>query len=379
MSALKGLKVLDFSTLLPGPFATMYLADWGAEVLRVEAPDREDLARTMPPFANGMSTTHAFLGRNKACISLDLRDPVAQARIKELVQDYDIVVEQFRPGVMAKFGLDYKSLQAVNPRLIYCSLTGYGQTGPYRDRAGHDINYAALTGIAAMTGSRTDGPILHGTPVCDLAGSFHAVIGILMAVLHRQRTGDGQYLDVSIADSSLMLSALWAPMALAAGLKPGWESTVLNGGSFYGYYRTRDGEYLSVGGLEPKFVKGFFEAIGALDLLPLAARLGQDPAAGARLRSGIQERLSTRTRAEWLAILTPLDVCAEPVLRFDDAMRHPQTRERGMVVEVPVADGQTQEQLGSPLHFSTLRPEFRHAGLGKGHDNVRFGLPKADV
>ena len=254
MQPLKDLKILDFSTLLPGPMATLYFADWGAEVLRIEAPDRDDLSRTMPPFADGTSTTHAFLNRSKKSVSLDLKDSRARAQVGALVNEYDIVVEQFRPGVMAKLGLDYHSLSKINPNIIYCSLTGYGQSGPHRDRAGHDINYAALTGMASMTGSKISGPVLHGNPVCDLAGSYHAVIAILMAVYHRQRTGEGQAIDISLPESSLLLSRLGLQMSLVSSQTPSWESTALNGASFYGYYRTQDGRYLSVGSLEPKFL-----------------------------------------------------------------------------------------------------------------------------
>ena len=150
MQPFRELKVLDFTTLLPGPCATMYLADWGADVLRIEAPDREDLSRSTPPFADGQSTTHAFLNRSKKSRVLDLKDPAHQHEVLGLLRDYDIVIEQFRPGVMAKFGLDYETLAKSFPRLIYCSLTGYGQTGPLKDKAGHDINYAAMSGLDVM-------------------------------------------------------------------------------------------------------------------------------------------------------------------------------------------------------------------------------------
>ncbi|MBM4253449.1 MAG: CoA transferase [Deltaproteobacteria bacterium] len=360
MQPLANVRILDFTTLLPGPFATMYFADWGAEVLRVEAPDREDLSRMTPPFANGTSTTHAFLNRSKKSLSVDLKDPAAIETVRELVRTFDVVIEQFRPGVMAKFGLDYASLVKVNPRLIYCSLTGYGQTGSYRDRAGHDINYAALSGLAAMTGTKANGPALHGTPVCDLAGSFHAMFGIMTALYHRERTGEGQYIDVSITDASLMLSGLWLQMGLAAGKSPGWESTALNGGSFYGYYRTKDNRHLSVGGLEPKFVMRFLELIGVKDL-PLTK-----PDAVREVKAAIQERIETRTLAAWQEIFSKADACVEPVLTIDEMIGSSLLSERSMVVSVPCGEGQSQKQLASPLKYSTFRPIYRHIGVKLG-------------
>lgn len=363
MQPFKNLKVLDFTSLLPGPFATMYLADWGADVLRVEAPDREDMSRMMPPFVRGVSTTHAFLNRSKKSISLDLKDEAARQRIYQLIEEYDVVVEQFRPGVMARLGLDYKTLAAINPRLIYCSLTGYGQTGPYADRAGHDINYAALSGLSAMTGTRATGPAIHGNPVCDLSGSFHTLFGLLTALYHRERTGEGQSVDVSITDSSLMLTGMWMSMGLGAQQYPGWEATPLNGGSFYGYYKTSDGKYLSVGGLEPKFLRGFLEAINALNLLQ------GELAKPHTMRVEIQARLQEKTLEEWVKIFAALDVCVEPVLSLDQIIRHPQFTARQMFVDVPADHGNTQKQLASPLKFSSFQPIYRFIGAAKGADN----------
>lgn len=360
MLPLQGLKVLDFTTLLPGPFASMYLADWGAEVLRIEAPDREDLSRLTPPFVAGTSTTHAFLGRNKSSLVLDLKTPTDLTKVHQLLGEYDVLLEGFRPGVMGRYGLDYASLKKQQPKLIYVSITGYGQVGPYRDRAGHDINYAALSGLAAMTGSKTSGPALHGTPVCDLAGSMHALIGLLMAVIHRQKTGEGQYLDCSITDSSLMLSGLWAQMSLAAATHPTYESTLLNGGSYYGYYRTKDDRFISVGGLEPKFIAAFLARIDRPQL-PVA-----DPRRQAEVKAAIASRIAEKTLGEWQEIFGDDDLCVEPVLTMEEVVQHPSMRERGMVVQVPAVDGKSQPQLASPLRFSTLRPHYRHIGLPKG-------------
>ena len=196
-TALKGLKVLDFSTLLPGPFATLYLADLGAEVIHIESPTRPDLVRLFPPYANGQATSHSYLNRNKQSVTLDLKDPASIEQVKQKISEFDIVVEQFRPGVMQRLGLDYQTLAEINPRLIYCSITGYGQTGSYKDKAGHDINYIALSGIAGHCGRQDSGPPPMGIQIADVAGgSLHAVIGILAAVVERQNSGLGQYIDI---------------------------------------------------------------------------------------------------------------------------------------------------------------------------------------
>ena len=219
-AALKGLKVLDFSTLLPGPFATLYLADLGAEVIHVESPSRPDLIRIFPPYANGQATSHSYLNRNKKSIALDLKDPQNIELIKSKIADFDIVVEQFRPEVMKRLGLDYPTLAKINPRLIYCSITGYGQTGLYKDKAGHDINYLALSGIVGHSGRQDSGPPPMGIQIADIAGgSLHAVIAILSAVIERQRSGQGQYIDISMTDCVATLNSMAAAAVLAGETK----------------------------------------------------------------------------------------------------------------------------------------------------------------
>lgn len=259
--ALKGLKILDFSTLLPGPFATLYLADMGAEVVHIESPARPDLVRLMPPFAHGQATTHNYLNRNKHSVALDLKNPEHIKQIKSRIADYDIVVEQFRPGVMQRLGLDYPTLSALNPRLIYCSITGYGQTGPYIDRAGHDINYLALSGIAGHSGRRS-GPPAMGIQIADVAGgSMHALVAILAAVIERQSSGQGQYIDISMTDCAATLNNMAASASLAGNQHQQIESGYLNGGTFYDYYQTQDDRYLSIGSLEPQFMQGLAQLL----------------------------------------------------------------------------------------------------------------------
>lgn len=362
---LSSLKILDFSTLLPGPFATMLLADLGADIVRVEAPARSDLIREQPPSINGTSAAHATLNRSKRSIVLDLKQPAAAEVVRRLVQTYDIVVEQFRPGTMEQLDVGYKQLRTVNPRLIYCAISGYGQDGPYRDRAGHDINYLALSGVAGHSGRRESGPPPLGVQLADVGGgSYGALLGILAAVIHRRQTGEGQFVDVSMFDGLLAWNVLAASAVLAEGddLQP--EEGLLNGGSYYDYYQTADGRYLAVGSLEPKFWRGFCRAIGRPDLEEsgLALPLGEQT----RLKAEIQREIEKRPLKEWVALFAEVDVCVEPVLTVAEALADPQAEARSMVVSVPGPDDGTVRQVAHPLKFSASRPVYRHIGVEPG-------------
>ena len=371
LGPLASLKVLDFSTLLPGPFASLLLADMGAEVLRIESPTRMDLLRVLPPHDQGVSASHAYLNRNKRSLALDLKQPEALEVIKQLLQDYDIVLEQFRPGVMERLGLGYEALKAINPKLIYVSITGYGQTGPYKDRAGHDINYLALAGLASYTGHADSGPLPLGMQVADIAGgSLHGVIGLLAAVIARQQTGQGQHLDVSMTDCVFSLNAMAGAGYLACGEEPGREEQMLNGGSFYDYYRSRDGRWFSVGSLEPAFMKQLCAALGLEELETLG--LSPEPALQQALKNALRIEFETHDFAELCALFATLDACVEPVLSLSEAVRHPQLKARALVTEVPRGDGTTQAQMACPLKFSDGLPEPRHIGaaIGQHTDQV---------
>ena len=365
LGPLASLKILDFSTLLPGPFASLLLADMGAEVLRIESPTRMDLLRVLPPHDQGVSASHAYLNRNKRSLALDLKQPEALEVIKQLLQDHDIVLEQFRPGVMERLGLGYEALKTINPRLIYVSITGYGKTGPYKDRAGHDINYLALAGLASHTGRADSGPLPLGMQVADVAGgSLHGVIGLLAAVIARQQTGQGQHIDVSMTDCVFSLNAMAGAGYLACGEEPGRENQMLNGGSFYDYYRTRDGRWLSVGSLEPPFMKQLCTALGVEDLAALG--LSPKPAQQKALKDALKIEFEKHDYAELCALFAELDACVEPVLSLGEAVRHPQLQARQLVAQVPRADGTTQAQMACPLKFSEGLPEPRHIGAALG-------------
>ncbi|MFO7529683.1 MAG: CaiB/BaiF CoA-transferase family protein [Marinobacter sp.] len=349
---LNSLKVLDFSTLLPGPYATMLLTDMGAEVLRIEAPDRVDLTKVMSPFDGKFSTAFSYLTRGKDTLQLNLKKEGAADKVKELVRDYDIVVEQFRPGVMDRLGIGYETLREINPGLIYCAITGYGQTGPYRDRAGHDINYLSIAGVSSHCGRADSGPPPMGIQIADVAGgSHHAVMGILAAVIERQQTGKGQFVDISMTDAAFALNAMSGAACLAGGVEQKPERGLLNGGSFYDYYQTSDDRWLSVGSLEPQFSARLCDTLGLSEMKSLA--LSQKPDDQKQLKAAIKDKVAEKTLVQWQEIFAGQDACVEPVLTVSEAAEHPQLKARGMVIEVDRGDGEMQRQIGCPIRLSS--------------------------
>ena len=365
--ALSGLKVLDFSTLLPGPFASLYLADMGAEVIHIESASRPDLIRLFPPYANGQATSHSYLNRNKQSITLDLKSPESIHLIHEKITDFDIILEQFRPGVMQRLGLDYASLAKINPRLIYCSITGYGQTGDYQQRAGHDINYLALSGIAGHSGRQAGGPPPLGIQVADVAGgSLHALVAILSAVIERQRSGLGQYIDISMTDCAATLNNMAASAVLAAQVPQYAEQSYLNGGTYYDYYETADGRYLSVGSLEPQFMQGLAQILNLPILLEKGASL--DPQERLQVKHAIQDKIKTQSFATWQQVFAQYDVCVEPVFTLDEALHSPLAQQRGWTVEVPIQQNaeKTETQLACPIKFSRSQMRYDYIGQALG-------------
>ncbi|QIZ83211.1 CoA transferase [Bermanella marisrubri] len=358
---LEGLKILDFSTLLPGPYASLMLADMGAEVLRIESPTRPDLVRALPPKdSSGQSAAHSYLNRNKKAIALDLKKPQAKGIIEALLQEYDIVIEQFRPGVMARLGLDYDSLKVINPNIIYCSITGYGQTGDLKDRAGHDINYLALSGIADYSRRKGEKPVPQGVQIADIAGgSHHAVMGILAAVYERTQTGAGRHLDISMTDCAFSMNAMFASGYLGGGIEPKAESTMLNGGSFYDYYETHDGRYMSVGSLEPPFLMQLCQALELPDVLAKAG--SQKPEDVAFVKGKISDAFKSESFEHWCEVFAKLDCCVEPVLTFAEAAQQSHAKDRGWVT----ASEDGIEQLSNPILHDH---DIQHTGGKIGAD-----------
>ncbi len=369
MGSLDDLKILDFSTLLPGPYATLMLADMGAEVLKISSASRPDIVLDYPPFIGdtGVSASQAWLGRNKKTMFLNLKTGEGKAVVKELVKEYDIVLEQFRPGVMEKLGLGYEDLKAVNPKLIYCSLTGYGQTGPLRDAAGHDINYMSRSGIISQAGRRESGPSLMNFQIADIAvGSMNSVIGILAAVNYRKNTGKGQYIDVAMMDGCVPFNSLDGAGFLVSGKEPKREGERLNGGCIYDFYETKDGEYLSVGSLEPQFWSRFCTAIGREDLIGGTVY----PPNIDEVKAEIRGILKKKTRDEWVEVFSHYDACVQPVLNLKEALlEDEQVKEREMVVDVklPLHEDVSVKQLATAVKLSECPCEYKFAGYPAGY------------
>ncbi|MEH7350847.1 CaiB/BaiF CoA transferase family protein [Gottfriedia acidiceleris] len=362
---LNKLKILDFTRLLPGPYATMILADLGAEVLRIESPYHPDILQTSPPFDGDQSTAHQTINRSKKSIILDLKSEEGTEIIYKLVKEYDIVIEQFRPGVLEKLGLSYEQLKKINPKLIYCSITGYGQSGPYRNRAGHDNNYLSLTGVLSYSTRKNERPVPMGIQVADqVGGSLHAIIGILSAVIHREQTGEGQWVDISMTDCTFALQSLMGSGWLTQKINPKPEEHLLNGGVFYDYYETSDGRFFSIGSLEPSFRKQLCEALEIMPFLPYS--FSEDKDQLDLFKNEVKHAFSKKTFNEFKEIFSKFDACVEPVLTFEEACEHPQVKERGLLVNVQRNDGTNQLQIGSPIKSSVFKPTYQHVGVKPG-------------
>jgi crotonobetainyl-CoA:carnitine CoA-transferase CaiB-like acyl-CoA transferase len=365
---LHGVRVLDLSRLLPGPYATLVLADLGADVVKVEDPSGGDYLRWMPPMAGEQSGWFHALNRNKRSLALDLRRPEGPATLLRLARRFDVVLESFRPGVMERLGVGYEALSRENAGLVFCSISGYGQDGPYRDRAGHDIDYVALAGVLALNGP-PERPVPLGVQVADVAGgSWPAVAGILAALLGRTATGKGAWVDVAMAEGALAMMALQQGAAAAEGraLRRGAEQ--LNGGSAcYGVYRAKDGGFVALGALEPRFFRTFCEAVGRPELGDV--QFDRD---GAGPRAEVEAIFATRTRDEWGAFAARHDVCVMPVLEGDEPSRDPQLVHRGSFVEVPTPwEGKAMPGLASPVRIRGLDAPLRAAPrIGEDSDAV---------
>ena len=361
--ALQGIRVLDLSRLLPGPFLTMILADLGADVVKVEEPRRGDYMRDFPPRGNGASGRYLSVNRNKRSVTMDLKDNRERERFLRMVERADVVVESFRPGVMDRLGVGWTALNDRNERIVLCSISGYGQTGPYRGRAGHDINYLALAGVLGMSGQNPHGPpTLSGVQIADLGGgAMWGAIAILAALLDRDRTGRGAHLDISMTEGALAMLAGEFGIVHAEASPPTRGTGLLNGGAArYGVYRTSDGRYLSVGALEPQFLNRLAEAAG-LELRPGAE-------GDADLRSQLTRIIATRTRDEWAHELAGHDCCCEPVLELDEVPEHALHRERRVFFEIPDEKAPGTLQVRTPL--GTPEGRRRAPKLGEHNEEV---------
>ena len=342
---LAGLLVLDFSTLLPGPLAALMLAEAGAEVIKIERPGGEDMRR-FPPIIDGESAAFALLNRGKKILTLDLKNDADRATLQPLLARADILIEQFRPGVMARLGLGYDDLRAINPKLIYCSISGYGQSGPRADEAGHDVNYIGATGLLDLQPGPIGAPVLPPLLAADIGGgSFPAMINILLALRARDQSGQGAFIDIAMTDT--MFTFAWYALALgqASGKfpRPG-ELPLVGGSPRYQLYPTKDGRIIACGALEQKFWLAFTTAIG------LAAEFVKDARDPQATRAAVAQLIAARSAGEWKQIFAQADCCVTIVTPLAEAVRDPHFVARGLFAHtIKSASGTTMPALPVPI------------------------------
>jgi alpha-methylacyl-CoA racemase len=359
-TALVGLRVLDLSRLLPGGFCSLLLADFGADVIKVEDTGMGDYVRADGP-------AFLALNRGKRSIRIDLKTPGGRDALLRLARDADVLLESFRPGVMDRLGVGYERLREENPRLVYCAITGYGQDGPFAARAGHDTNYLARIGLLDLAGDPDGPPVQAAGQIADLGGgALMAAFGILAALRERDRSGEGQLVDVSMTDGALAWLAMDAARLLAGGDPPERGRAPLAGGQIcYRPYRCADG-WVAFGALEPKFWAAWCAGVGRDDL----AGRQFDPV-GSDTHREVEAVFAERTRAEWEAFNDEHDCCLEPVLSLDEALASELVRARGMVVDAGPA-----RLLGTPVKLSRTPAHPTRAGgpaLGGDTDAVLAG------
>ena len=350
---LRGVRVLDLTRLVPGPVCTQHLADLGADVVKVEDTGAGDYA---PP------ALRALVNRNKRGLQLDLKQHDGAAAFLLLAREADVVVEGFRPGAMERLGLGYAAVAAINPRIVYCSITGYGQSGPYRDRPGHDLNYCGHAGVADQIGVGADTLALSNLPIADLmGGALTAAMGILAALFDAARTGRGRHLDIAMADGALAHAVMpLATLAAHGGTRRAGGDTLTGGLACYALYRTTDDRFLAVGALERKFWDALCDVIARADLKPLH-RTG-DATTEARVRDELAVIFGARPLAHWEARFAHADACVSPVHTLEEALADPHFRARGMVVDSVHPTLGPLTQLACPVRMSRYGFELhRHA------------------
>lgn len=368
-TALDGIKVVDLSRMAPGPFCTMVLGDLGADVIRVEEPGGGRMARERTGGTDESEARRAAafnaLNRNKRSIALNLKDESAQNVLHQLVRDADVFVEGFRPGVVSRLGCDYETLSGINTRLVYCSLSGYGQDGPYSSLVGHDINYISVGGALGVIGERGGPPVIPYNIVADFAGGgLHAATAILAAIIARGHTGKGQYVDVAMSDgvAYMMASVMSAYFSDGVVASPGAMS--LNGAApYYNVYKCRDGRYLSVGCIEPWFWAVLCNTLGREDLIPMQF----DESKAEYIKGELRDIFITKDRDEWWKTLSGIDnIAVAKVSSLDEVASDPQNLYRNMIVQAGEVNGQAVRQVGIGPKLSDTPGSVRFTGATTG-------------
>ena len=373
---LSDVKVLDLTRLLPGGFCSLLLADLGAEVLKVEDTGMGDYIRWAPPYYGSeeqqslgtRSSLYLSLNRGKRSIRLDLKQEQGREALLRLLADHDVVLDGFRPGVLDRLGVGYESMRETNPRTVFCAITGYGQDGPYAQRAGHDMNYLGLVGVLGLTGAKDGSPVQSAGQIADLGGgALMAAFGVMAALHERERSGEGQMVDISMADGALSWLAMVAGRYFCDGEVPRRGEQMLAGGALcYLPYEVADG-WITCGALEPKFWAAFCDGVGRPDLIEK-----QFEAPGSEAWQQVAEVFRSRTREEWQAFNDERDCCIEPVLDLDEALDSELVRAREMVTEIEQPELGTVRQLGNPVKLSRTPadPTRRAPAFGEHTDEV---------
>jgi crotonobetainyl-CoA:carnitine CoA-transferase CaiB-like acyl-CoA transferase len=367
------LKIIDLCLLFPGPFGTKIFAYFGAEVISIENRSRPDATRALSPLIGepGMRRRESFfyhiLNRNKKSLTLNLKNPEALEIFMKLAKEADVIVEQFRPGVVKKLGVDYETVKKINPRIIYCSITGYGQNGPYRDVPGHDLNYISYAGVSGLYRDSNDTPILPGLQIADMVGGgLNAVIGILLALYAREHTGKGQYIDISMTDGVVGLNQMSLAQWLVARKKPILKEQPLTGGMpQYQIMKCKDGKYFSVGALEPKFYTALLKLIGRDDLL--SAKFTK-----AETVEELKKTFLSKTRDEWVEVFNNGEdndaKMVAPVWDVDEVETDPHIQARNLIIDVETPHG-TVKQIGFPIKLSETPATLKWCAPTLGQHN----------
>jgi crotonobetainyl-CoA:carnitine CoA-transferase CaiB-like acyl-CoA transferase len=356
----------------------MILADLGADVLKIEPPETGEPVRSIPPKLNREGAFFLALNRNKRSMTLNLKSSRGKDIFLRLASSFDVVLESFRAGTAERLGVHYEAVKKANPSIVYCSLSGYGQNGPYSRRSSHDINYLALSGILSITGLKNSGPVLPGIQLADVSGALYAVVGILASLLHRNAGGAGQHVDVSMLDGCVSLVGLHMMKYFVDGILPGRETMLTNGVlPCYRVYKTRDERWMALGALEPKFWERFCRLANREDLIDrqFPPDEERDEVIGA-----VESIFLERTRKEWMELFSREDVCCEPVKNFPEALEDPQISSRGMILSSVHPTEGALRQVGFPVKFSTTPCTLRRhvPSLGEHTEEVLLSLGSSE-
>ena len=366
---LAGLTVLDLSRLLPGPMCSLHLQDMGARVIKIEDTGGGDYTRSLGMPKGLTSPVFHILNRGKESVSLDLSHPDGHQLLLRLVAKADVLLESFRPGVMKKLGLGYERLCAVNPQLVMCSLSGFGQTGPWADKAGHDMNYCAITGILDQSGEAGEPPVLSNFQIADLAGgALSAAMAILAAVVGRFRHGEGRYLDISMTDCAFANNVIpLAAMNLMGKAMPRGQDMLTGARPCYSLYKTADDRYMAVGALEQKF---WHQLCDVLEQPDWKSRYHDMGPLAEQLRAEVAAVFAAQPQAHWREVFAATDCCVTPVLTPQQAFEHPQLLAREMVQTLTTPQGQTLRYPATPFRFNDAKPSQQPAGPAQGEHTI---------